>query len=280
MRPLVLVLLVAFPALAEEGLGWRMSSGWQYPLDVPGLERVTTADPTVVSVSSLGPDQAVLLGVMPGETMISVWANGKRTDHPILVLRNTTVVQRLDGLVKASVGHPTWLTLKDVKRVELGDGALGEAVQEGADTLTITAKRPGTTTLLVWAGGTTAAHRTQYLVTLESGGIARSSTEVDLALTEPFGRLVLLSGEYAVVDVPSAGARFAVKDEGVAVLRLAPTGDLVIEGRAPGATRLLLWKGTKQAKSLFVVVHPRAPADPPVDDPIGLPQVPAPAEAL
>lgn len=280
MRPLVLALLASFPASAAEGVGWRMSSGWQYPIDVPGLERLLSADPTVVSVSSLGPDQATLLGVMPGETVISVWANGQRTDFPILVLRNTTVVQRLDGLVKAAVGHPTALKVKDLKRVELGDASLADAAIDGADAIALKAKRPGTTTMLVWAGGLTAAHRTQLLVTFEAGGIARSADEVDATLTEPFGRLVLVSGEHAVVDVPADDARFAVKDEGVAVLRMSALGDLVIEGRAPGATRLLLWKGTKQAKSLFVVVHPRAPADAPVDDPIAPDDAPVPVQTL
>ena len=228
----------------------------------------------------MGEDQAILLGVMPGETIVSVWANGQRTDYPILVLRNTSVVQRLDGLVKVGVGHPTELKVKDLKRLELGDASLAEADLAGADTIALKGKRPGTTTLIVWAGGTTAVHRKQLLVTIESGGIARSADEVDQALTEPFGRLVLLSGEHAIVDVPAANARFAVKDEGVAVLRMNAMGDLVIEGRGPGATRLLLWKGAKKAKSLFVVVQPRAPADPPVDDPVDVPDGPVPVQTL
>lgn len=270
--------VIATAAGADEGVGFRVSAGWLSVMDVPGVQKVTSADPKVVAVSSVADDQVVLLGVEEGVATVSVWAlvGGvtRRTDFDVTVLNNTTV-QKWDGLVGLSVGHRTALAARGLTRLEVGDAAICDATPAGPDGFELSPRRPGTTTLLVWAGGRTPAHRRQLLITVSSGGIARSSTEVDATLTEPrTGRLVLLPGEHAIVDLPPK-ARFAVKDEAVVVARSSDDGELILEGRLPGATRLLVWAGTKRARSLFVVVHPRAPADAPVDDPLPPPD-PAP----
>lgn len=265
MRALPFLFLVATPALAVEGVGFRMTVGWLSVMDVPGVQRVQSWDDTRVVVQSVTDDQVLLLGVDSGNAMITVWANGARTEYELTVLRNTSVVEPLDGIVKASVGHRLTLNVKDLKRLALGDAALFDATPTGPGTFEISPRRPGTTTLFVWAGGLTAKHRKSLMVTVE-GGFARSTDEVDGAFTEPAGRLVLVSGEHALVDLPP-NAMFAIKDESVVVARASEDGELILEGQKPGATRVLLWLGHKRAKSMFVVVHPRAAPPPAVDDP-------------
>jgi hypothetical protein len=277
MKAWVLAGLVSTAAWASEGPSIRLTAGWVRALDVKGLQRVRSADPAVLSVTMIEPDQVLLSGVDDGETTLSVWAGSpvERTDHLVVVIRGHTLLP-FDGLMKVEIDDRRMLSGRGLTRVAVGDATICEATLTGSETLALVPRRPGTTSLIVWADGTTAAHRRQILLTVESGGIKRTSAELDGTLTEPrSGRLVLVAGEHAVLDLP-ATTRLAIVDSNVAVARAGLPGEVVVEGRASGATFLQLWAGTHRQVSLFVVVHPRSQAEPEPDDPEESPTLPVP----
>ncbi len=277
MRAWVLAGLVSTAAWASEGESIRLTAGWVRAFDVKDLQRVRSADPSVLSVTTVEPDQVLLSGVDDGETTLSVWAGTpvERTDHLVVVIRGHALFP-FDGLLKVDVDDRRLLHGRALTRVAIGDATICEATLTGSDTLALVPRRPGTTSMIVWADGTTAAHRRQILLTVESGGITRTSEEADATLTEPrSGRLVLVAGEHAILDLPVT-TRLAMVDSNVAVARAGEPGEVIVEGRACGATSLLLWNGTHRQVSLFVVVHPRSQRLPEPDDPEELPKRPVP----
>jgi hypothetical protein len=265
MLPLALVLA----ALPASSLPIRITTGWLTVVDLKGLQHAASADPSIASVLSAKDDQLLLLGAEPGETIIYLTANGERSEQPVTVGRGTSL--RLDsGFMKLSVGSPMTLKAVSLRRALIGDGLLCDAAVSSADALELTPRRPGMTNLFVWTGGVDALHRHEILVLVESGGVSRSADDLDAVLTEPLtGRLVLITGEHAILDLPPA-ARFAINDPSVAIASASPRGELVIDARAAGATFLRTFTGSGVPRSTFVVVHAHSPGDPPEDDDSGL----------
>lgn len=263
---MTLWLAMSTAAWANEGPSVRVTSGWLSVVDVKDVQSVTSADATRVSIVSVSEDQVLLLGAEPGETTISVWSGParapQRTDYPVVVVSGDSL-QPFDGVLKVSVDDRRTVHARSLKRIAIGDASICDAVLTGPDAFVLVPRRPGRTSMLVWTGGDGAAHRKQLLVTVESGGISRTVDELDTVLTEPVvGRLVLIAGEHAIVDVPAALRQFTIVDSTVAAVRVGHPGEVIVEARAAGATSLLVWTGKSRPESLFVVVHPRAPWEP------------------
>jgi hypothetical protein len=122
------------------------------------------------------------------------------------------------------------------------------------------------TTIVGWAGGTTAQHRFHLIVIVESNGQVRSGEELDAVLTEPLEnrRVALIAGERYLIPRGST-QRFAVKDERV-VVASGQGSMVVLSARAAGATRFVTWDANGKETSRFVVVHERSAPPPPVQD--------------
>ncbi len=257
-------------AAGSSGGALTLTSGWPSVLDLEAVQSVTSDDVAVVTVAALDQRQVVLLGAVPGVATITVSTGapgaGHRTEYRVTVVREATLLH-WDGLVKAHVGRRSRLRIPSVTRVVVGDASMCEAVLEGSDALVLVPRRPGMTSMLVWTGGTSSAHRRRLLVVVESGGVVHVVDDFDAVLIEPFdGRLVLVTGEHAILDVPGA-TRFAVTDEAVAQVRINLGGALVVEGRSAGATRVLVWTTKAVPEVRFVVVLQRARWEPLPDDP-------------
>jgi len=265
MRALLLGALLSTTAWAAEGAAVDLTSGWLSVLDLEDVQTATSADPTVAAVAAVDHGQVLLLGVGPGQTTISVWTRGAgRREYPVTVTRFTTL-QPFDGMLRVSADQRRALRVPSLTRVVVGDAATCDAVLSGPDELELVPRRAGTTTLLVWTGGDGYAHRRLLLVTVESGGVVRSADETDAVLTEPLdGRVVLIAGERATLETPPP-LQFAVRDPAVARVHLGRQGELVVEGRAAGATHVLVWTGKPRPESHYVVVHPRDRSDPEQD---------------
>jgi Flp pilus assembly secretin CpaC len=243
-----------------------LTSGWLSALDLKEVHAVTSTDETIVIGSTVDPGQVLLLGLQPGVATVSVWTGTgqarRRTDFEVTVSRFATL-QPWNGMLQVDADQPRTLEVPSLTRVAVGDASTCEAIASGPDELELIPRRAGTTSVLVWTGGPGGAHRRQLLVTVVSGGVVRSVDDSDAVLTEPLdGRLVLISGERQAIDIPSL-THFAVLDATVAQVHLGGRGELIVEGKAAGATRVLAWMtGKSRPESHFVVVHARTRCDP------------------
>lgn len=263
MRAALLGIVVSTAAWASGGEAVSLTSGWLSALDLKEVQAVTSADETIVIGSTVDPGQVLLLGLQPGVTTVSVWTGParRRTDFEVTVSRFATL-QPWNGMLQVNAEQPRTLSVPSLVRVAVGDASTCEAIASGPDELELIPRRAGTTSVLVWTGGPGGRHRRQLLVTVVSGGVVRSVDDADAVLTEPLdGRLVLITGERQAIDVPAL-THFAVLDATVAQVHLGGRGELIVEGKAAGATRVLAWTGKSRPESHFVVVHPRTRGDP------------------
>jgi hypothetical protein len=253
-------MLMSTAAWAGEGEQVSLTTGWLTVLDLKDVQSVTSTDETVAVASRVGRGEVLLLGLVPGVATVSVWTSSGRTDYPVKVTRFPTL-QTWDAMLQLDADHPRSFRVPSLTRVAVGDASMCEALVTGDGELELRPRRAGRTAVLVWTGG----HRRQVLVTVVSGGVVRSSDDSDAVLTEPLdGRLVLIAGEQWSLAAPGL-TQFAVLDPEVAQVRAGGRGDLVIEGKRAGATRLLVWNGKSRPETHFVVVHTRTPFDPPED---------------
>ncbi|MFO0599786.1 MAG: pilus assembly protein N-terminal domain-containing protein [Myxococcaceae bacterium] len=284
MRPFILVFLASFSwvALGAEGTAaapepLALTSGWLEVIDVADATEVASADPSVALPMVVDHTQVMIIGGAPGSTLVEA----RSPDRPprvffVMVGRAATLQ---DGALAMNLvaGETKRVRLPEVRRLAVGAPEICEAqVTEDGD-IELRPLRAGTTLVVAWSGGEAAKHRVRLLVTVQSvdakgRALVRSVEENDAVLTEPLdGRLALIAGEQMLVE--TSAWRFAIADEQVATVR-AVGRTLLVEGRAPGATRLVVWNAQGRPLSKFVVVHGRSPPPPPVWDPQVAPNVP------
>lgn len=279
MRGILLAALLSTASGASEDRTVYLTTGQVSVLDARGVQTASAADGSVVLVTGVDHDQVVLVGAVPGTTTLTVVVGPpqapRRIDYRVTVIRDQTL-QPFAAVLRATVDRRQRFRVPGLTRVAVGDASMCEALVTGPDELELVPRRAGLASMLVWTAGHDAAHRRQLVVSVESGGFARNADEADAVRTEPLdGRLVLIAGERAVIDGRGA-LQFGVVDEAVAHVREARRGELVVEARAMGATRLRLWTGGPRPQSILVVVHAHTP--PEADDDAG-PDVPAPLPA-
>lgn len=242
----------------------QLTSGWPTVLDLADVQEVTAVDSKVVLSTRIDERQVLLVGNAPGTTRVTVVVGSagrtRRVDYQVTVSRWATITapgQRVD----VAVDQPRDLEVAQLRRVVSGDPTICEASLGAGDTLHLLSRRPGQAVLMVWAGGTDAAHRRPLVVTSQ-GGVQRTADDVDAILTEPLdGRLALIAGERARVPVPGT-RRFESKDPSVAVATLHPSGELLVEARNVGATWVQTWADDGKARRLWVVVNQHSAWDP------------------
>ncbi len=257
MPTLVLVLLSATTPL-------RLTMGWPSVVDLTDVRVVESSDPKVLFASRLDDRQVLLVGAWPGSARLSIElgpvGHTHRVEYEARVERWPTVANRGEP-VEIMVDVEQVVTMTDLRRVVSGDPTTCEASLLGADRLRLLARRPGRAAVLLWVGGTDAAHRRTLVVTAE-GGVHRTQDDVDATLTEPLdGRLALIAGEHARVPLPGT-RRFASRDPSVVVASLHPSGELLVEARGVGATWVQTWGNDGTPGRLWVVVNHHSAWDP------------------
>jgi hypothetical protein len=240
----------------------KLGSGWPTVLDLTQVEGVTVGDPRVLQAARLDERQVLLVGNAPGTTQLVVELTGaRRVAYEVKVSRWLGIAEREQRVVAVDVDHEQVLSLPGLRRVISGDPSLCEAVIEPDDTVRLVVRKPGMTGLLLWVGGTDAAHRRTVIVDANAG-VQRTADDRDDDLSEPLdGRLALVAGEHARVPVPGT-RRFESRDPTVVVASLHASGELVVEARGVGATWVQTWADDGTPGRFFVVVNHHTGFDP------------------
>jgi Pilus formation protein N terminal region len=260
MQTLTLGLLLATAGVTN----LKLTMGWPTMLDLADVQSVQSDDPRVVFASRLDDRQVLLLGARPGVTRLVVEVgpagHTRRLEYEARVERWATVTPPGQH-VEAEVDVEQVVELAQLQRVVSGDPTICEASLLGADRLRLLSRRPGRAVMMLWVGGTDAAHR-RSLVVNATGGVERTQDDVEAILTEPLdGRLALIAGEHARVPVPGT-RRFESRDPSVAFARLHPSGELLVEARGVGATWVQTWAEDGTPSRLWVVVNHHSAWDP------------------
>lgn len=242
----------------------QLTSGWPTVLDLAEVQEVAVADSQIVLSTRIDEHQVLLVGNAPGTTRLTVTVGAaghpRRVDYQVKVSRWATFTPSSQR-VEVAVDERRTLDIAQLRRVVSGDPTICEASLGAGDTLQLLSRRPGQAVLMLWAGGTDAAHR-RTLVVNSQGGVQRTADDIDAILTEPLdGRLALIAGERARVPVPGT-RRFESKDPSVAIATLHPSGELLVEARSVGATWVQTWAADGKAHRLWVVVNHHSAWDP------------------
>lgn len=243
-----------------------LTTGWLSVLDVQDAASVVSDDEAIAFPISVDREQVVVMGGIPGTTTVHV-VDGQNNERVFLVMvgRAQTLVE-FEISVRAESESVQVLPVRGLRRVVVGNPEISDAVVREDGQLELHPLNPGMTTVVGWAGGTSAQHRFHLIVVVEPRGRLRSAEETDSILTEPLEnrRVALIAGERYLM--PRANTqRFAVKDEGVVVAN-GQGGLVVLTARAAGATRFVSWDANGRETSRFVVVHERSAPPKPVQE--------------
>ncbi len=248
--------------LAASPPSLKLGSGWPTVLDLTQVESVSVGNPAVLQAARLDERQVLLVGNAPGVTQVVVeQGGGRHVEYEVKVSRWLGIAEREQRVVAVDVDHDQVLRLPGLRRVISGDPSLCEAVLEPDDTVRLVVRKPGMTGLLLWVGGTDAAHR-RTLIVDSNAGVQRTADDRDDDLSEPLdGRLALVAGEHARVPAPGT-RRFESRDPSVVVASLHASGELVVEARGVGATWVHTWADDGTPGRFFVVVNHHTGWDP------------------
>jgi hypothetical protein len=251
-------------ALAPEPVA--LTSGWLAVLDVEDAAAVVSDDEAIAFPVVVDRAQVLLVGGLPGTTTVHVTgADDRERVFLVMVGRAQTIVE-FEISVRVEAEKVNVLPVRGLRRVVVGNPELCDAVVREDGQLELHPLNAGMTTVVGWAGGTSAAHRFHLIVIVEPRGRVRSSEELDALLTEPLegNRVALIAGERYLLPRGTT-QRFAVKDERV-VLASGEGNMVVLSARAAGATRFVTWDAGGRETSRFVVVHERSAPPRPVQD--------------
>ncbi|MFT3710847.1 MAG: pilus assembly protein N-terminal domain-containing protein [Archangium sp.] len=249
-----------------------VTSGWLAVLDVEDAAAVLSDDEAIAFPITVDRSQVLIVGGLPGTTTVRV-LDGADHEREFLVMvgRAQTIVE-FEISVRLEAEKVQVLPVRALRRAIVGNPEICDAVVRDDGQLELHPLNAGMTTIVGWAGGTTARHRFHLIVIVESNGVVRSGEDLDAILTEPLEnrRVALIAGERYLVPRGTT-QRFAVKDE--RVITASGQGNMVVlSARSAGATRFVTWDANGHETSRFVVVHERsAPPKPVLDAPPLLP---------
>ena len=134
-----------------------LKAGESQVLDLPDIAKIAVGNPDVADIKPVGEKEVLVVGMAEGKTSIHIW----KTNNDLLTWEVT--VLRADASKSAPAGSET-MSLKvgakmskgapHLSRVAVGDPAIADVKATDAG-LDITAKKPGTTTIVFWVDGGT-----------------------------------------------------------------------------------------------------------------------------
>lgn len=133
IRGAALLVLVALPALAQEGGNISLGVGTQKVLNVPGIQRVAVGDAAVADVKTLSNGQLLIIGASEGKTTLLVWkSNNQRISYLVSVRKQDP--NEVISEIKKLLGDIEGVTVRMVgDRIYLDGQAYTQADAERID---------------------------------------------------------------------------------------------------------------------------------------------------
>ncbi len=139
----------------ETVLTLKLAPGAQKMIVIPHLKRVAVGDVALLDASTIGTQQLLVVGKVPGTTTLMVWKDDGTVVH------YDVSVEAPPRVIELKVNQTESLVASGIERVAIGDAEVANVTPEKGRGLAVRGLSVGKTTLLLWmADGT----RTSYLV--------------------------------------------------------------------------------------------------------------------
>lgn len=151
--------------------------------------------------------------------------------------------------ITLSAGHSSIVTVGlDVSAVSSGDSGVVDAQVVNNRQVLLNAKRAGTTELVLWdPQDRISTYRIE--VTAAMGETVRTAGPAGAERDGSPGRIQFQVGQSRLIDLELAAARVVVTDPELADVQVITPRQILINGKKPGLTTLIIWTG--EGKSAF-----------------------------
>ncbi len=201
-----IAVLVSLPASSEEPpdplhAAVSVGAGRHVVIHVPaGTRSVGSLDSRVVHTQLLSDTEALLTGVMHGETtIVARGRDGTETTFDVTVDASSlpTPDPKPAEILSLGVGHQKTFVVSDIRRVAIGDPKVADvSVIDGKEIL-LTGVAPGRTSLLIWRGRDV---HVSYVVSVEEKPIEDYANEIRQLLGLMEGIRLRVIGERIFLD--------------------------------------------------------------------------------